>query len=121
MQIKEFTEFIYTLAEKSGDVIRPYFAQANLAVEVREDQTLVTQADREAEAAMRALIRKVYPHHGILGEEFGPENASAEFVWTLDPIDGTISFASGCPLFGTLIGLLHADRPILGAIHPSDT
>jgi myo-inositol-1(or 4)-monophosphatase len=117
MQIKEFTEFIYTLAEKSGDVIRPYFAKANLAVEVKEDQTLVTQADREAEAAMRALIRKVYPHHGILGEEFGPENASAEFVWTLDPIDGTISFASGCPLFGTLIGLLHADRPVLGAIH----
>jgi myo-inositol-1(or 4)-monophosphatase len=66
---------------------------------------------------MRALIRKTYPHHGILGEEFGPENASAEFVWILDPIDGTISFARGCPLFGTLIGLLHNDRPILGAIH----
>ena len=117
MQTTEFTQFIHTLAEKSGDVIRPYFAKANLAVEVKEDQTLVTQADREAEAAMRALIRKAYPHHGILGEEFGSENASAEFVWTLDPIDGTISFASGCPLFGTLIGLLHADRPILGAIH----
>jgi histidinol-phosphatase len=117
MQLKEFTEFIYTLAEKSGDMIRPYFAQANLGVEIKEDQTPVTQADREAEAAMRALIRKAYPHHGILGEEFGPENASAEFVWTLDPIDGTISFASGCPLFGTLIGLLHDDRPVLGAIH----
>jgi histidinol phosphatase-like enzyme (inositol monophosphatase family) len=117
MQMKEFTEFLCTLAEKSADVIRPYFAQANLAVEVKEDQTLVTRADREAEAAMRALIQKTYPHHGILGEEFGPENASAEFVWTLDPIDGTISFASGCPLFGTLIGLLHDDRPVLGAIH----
>ena len=117
MQIKEFTQFIYTLTEKSGDVIRPYFARANLAVQVKEDQTIVTQADREAEATMRALIRKAYPHHGILGEEFGPENASAEFVWTLDPIDGTISFASGCPLFGTLIGLLQADRPVLGAIH----
>ena len=117
MQIKEFTEFICTLAEKSGDVIKPYFAQANLAVELKADHTLVTRADREAEAVMRALIRKAYPHHGILGEEFGPENASAEFVWTLDPIDGTISFARGCPLFGTLIGLLHAERPILGALH----
>jgi inositol-phosphate phosphatase/L-galactose 1-phosphate phosphatase/histidinol-phosphatase len=114
MKIKEFTGFIYTLAEKSGEVIKPYFAQANLAVELKEDQTLVTQADRQAEAAMRTLIRKAYPHHGILGEEFGPENTSAEFVWTLDPIDGTISFTRGCPLFGTLIGLLHADRPILG-------
>jgi inositol-phosphate phosphatase / L-galactose 1-phosphate phosphatase / histidinol-phosphatase len=114
MQIKEFTEFIYTLAEKSGDVIKPYFAKANLAVEIKDDQTLVTQADREAEAVMRDLIRKAYPQHGILGEEFGAENTSAEFVWTLDPIDGTISFVTGCPLFGTLIGLLHTNRPILG-------
>ena len=117
MQTTEFTEFIHTLAEKSGDVIRPYFTKANFAVETKEDQTIVTQADREAEAVMRDLIRKAYPHHGILGEEFGSENASAEYVWTLDPIDGTISFARGCPLFGTLIGLLHDDRPALGAIH----
>jgi len=85
MQIKEFTEFICTLAEKSGDVIKPYFAKANLAVEIKEDETPVTQADREAEAVMRDLIRKAYPQHGILGEEFGPENTSAEFVWTLVP------------------------------------
>lgn len=117
MKIKEFTEFIVTLAEKSGEVIKPYFAKAHLAVDIKEDKTLVTQADREAEAVMRDLIRKAYPHHGLLGEEFGPENTSAEFVWTLDPIDGTLSFAKGCPLFGTLIGLLHAERPILGAIH----
>ncbi len=117
MQTKEFTEFICTLAEKSGKVIKPYFARADLAIEIKEDQTLVTQADRQAEAVMRDLIRKRYPQHGILGEEFGPENASAEFVWTLDPIDGTISFARGCPLFGTLIGLLHGGTPILGAIH----
>jgi histidinol phosphatase-like enzyme (inositol monophosphatase family) len=117
MRTKEFTEFIRTLAEKSGEIIKPYFAKADLAFEIKEDQTLVTQADRQAEAVMRDLIRKTYPQHGILGEEFGPENSSAEFVWTLDPIDGTFSFARGCPLFGTLIGLLHADRPILGAIH----
>jgi histidinol phosphatase-like enzyme (inositol monophosphatase family) len=119
MRIKEFTEFICELAEKSGEVIKPYFARADLAIEIKEDQTLVTQADRQAEAVMRDLIRNRYPHHGVLGEEFGPENVSAEFVWTLDPIDGTISFARGCPLFGTLIGLLHDGTPILGAInHP---
>lgn len=117
MQVREFTEFIHTLAEKSGEVIKSYFANASLTVEIKQDKTLVTQADREAEAVMRDLIRKTYPNHGLLGEEFGTENASAEFVWTLDPIDGTISFASGCPLFGTLTGLLHAGRPILGAIH----
>lgn len=119
MRLKEFTDFIYTLAEKSGEVIRPYFAKTDLAVELKEDQTLVTQADRQAEAVMRDLIRKRYPQHGILGEEFGLENLSAEFVWSLDPIDGTLSFARGCPLFGTLIGLLHGGAPILGAInHP---
>ncbi|HWP60334.1 MAG TPA: histidinol-phosphatase [Candidatus Acidoferrales bacterium] len=117
MQINEFTRFIHTLAERSGEVIRPYFAKADLQVEIKQDRTLVTEADRAAEAALRALIRKTYPDHGILGEEFGQENAAAEFVWTLDPIDGTISFAAGCPLFGTLIGLLHGGRPILGAIY----
>jgi myo-inositol-1(or 4)-monophosphatase len=117
MELKEFTDFIRTLAEKSGEVIRPYFARAGLAVECKKDQTIVTQADREAEELMRDLIRKRYPNHGILGEEFGADNVSAEFVWVLDPIDGTISFARGCPLFGTLIGLLHLQKPILGAIH----
>lgn len=117
MKTKEFTDFISTLAAKSGEVIKPYFTKADMAVEIKQDQTLVTQADREAEAVMRDLIRKTYPHHGILGEEFGPENTSAEFVWVLDPIDGTVSFARGCPLFGTLIGLLHDGKPLLGAIH----
>jgi myo-inositol-1(or 4)-monophosphatase len=88
MGLKEFTDFIYTLAEKSGEVIRPYFGKADLAVELKEDQTPVTQADRQAEAVMRDLIRKRYPQHGILGEEFGLENLSAEFVWSLDPSMG---------------------------------
>ena len=117
VKTKEFAEFISSLAEKSGEVIKPYFAKADLAVEFKQDQTPVTRADREAEAAMRDMIRKAYPHHGILGEEFGSENTSAEFVWVLDPIDGTVSFARGCPLFGTLIGLLHEGKPVLGAIH----
>lgn len=114
---EELINFIRTLAEKSGELIRPYFANAGLAVETKKDQTIVTQADRQAEALMRELIRRHYPEHGILGEEFGEDNVSAEFVWVLDPIDGTISFARGCPLFGTLIGLLHLQKPILGAIH----
>ncbi|MGQ4810431.1 Histidinol-phosphatase [Candidatus Entotheonellaceae bacterium PAL068K] len=117
MQYDEFTAFIHTLAEKSGAVIGSYFTGMALDVEIKDDQSPVTRADREAEALMRDLIRRAYPQHGIMGEEFGSENTSAEFVWVLDPIDGTISYTRGCPLFGTLIGLLHANTPILGAIH----
>ena len=65
----------------------------------------VTEADREAEQAIRALIRSEFPEHGMLGEEFGAENADAEHVWVIDPIDGTRSFISGVPLWGTLVGL----------------
>ncbi len=63
------------------------------------------------------MIRRKFPDHGILGEEFGAENAGAEFVWVLDPIDGTKAFAAACPLFGTLIALVHQGKPLLGAIH----
>jgi myo-inositol-1(or 4)-monophosphatase len=117
MRTNEFARFIYSLAEKSGEVIKQHYLAKNLDVEIKNDSTPVTQADREAEALMRELIRKTYPEHGIIGEEFGEENLSAEFVWTLDPIDGTASFAIGCPLFGTLIGLLYENKPVLGAIH----
>ncbi len=105
------------LAEKSGDFIRPYFGNPDLVVETKSDATPVTLADRGAEELMRSLIRKRFPTHGLVGEELGSERADAEFVWVLDPIDGTKSFASACPLFGTLIALLHHGQPVLGAIH----
>ncbi|MEM7204571.1 MAG: histidinol-phosphatase [Planctomycetota bacterium] len=113
----EHRQFVHTLAEASGAVIRPYYAAPDLAVESKSDATIVTRADRDAEACMRELITRHFPGHGILGEEYGKENADAEFVWVLDPIDGTLSFAHGSPLFGTLIGLLHQGQPVLGAIH----
>lgn len=109
--------FVQTLADKSAAIITPYFANNHLEVEMKADDTPVTHADRNAETVMRELIHKAYPTHGIIGEEYGEENPGAEFVWVIDPIDGTKSFASGCPLFGTLIGLLHEGRPIIGAIN----
>ena len=109
----EFITFMRKLADESAQVIKPYFAAVNLEVEAKADGTPVTLADRGAEEVMRRLIRKEFPSHGIIGEEFGIENEVAEFVWVLDPIDGTISFVSGCPLFGTLICLLHEGQPIL--------
>ena len=114
---EEFITFIHRLAQESAQVIKPYFAAFNLEVELKADETPVTQADRRAEEVMRGLIHKEFPNHGIIGEEFGSENDTAEFVWVLDPIDGTISFTSGCPLFGTLICLLHGGQPMLGAIN----
>ncbi|MCB1490728.1 MAG: histidinol-phosphatase [Rhodobiaceae bacterium] len=76
----------------------------------------VTAGDRNAEAAMRRLIGQRYPDHGIIGEEYGTEGADREFVWVLDPIDGTRAFVLGLPVWGTLIGLLHEGRPIAGVM-----
>jgi inositol-phosphate phosphatase/L-galactose 1-phosphate phosphatase/histidinol-phosphatase len=105
----------HALADAAGAVIRRYFRQT-VAVIDKEDASPVTIADREAEAAMRRLIAERFPDHGIIGEEYGGDRADAEFVWVLDPIDGTKSFISGMPLFGTLIALLHKGRPVLGVI-----
>ncbi len=103
------------LADAARAVIRPYFRQ-KLAVDDKSDHTPVTVADREAEAAMRQLIMAQFPDHGILGEEHGATRVDAEHVWVLDPIDGTKSFISGVPLFGTLIALTRRGVPILGVI-----
>ncbi|MGD1877050.1 MAG: histidinol-phosphatase [Kiloniellaceae bacterium] len=103
------------LAEAGRTVGRKYFRQG-LAVEDKADESPVTRADREAETAMREIIAAAYPGHGIHGEEFGVENPEAEFVWVLDPIDGTKRFITGNPLFGCLVALLQGGRPILGLI-----
>ena len=103
------------LADAAGEAIRPHFRQ-RLTVDDKPDLSPVTVADRDAEAAMRRLVAARFPEHGIIGEEYGAERPDAEFVWVLDPIDGTKSFISGIPLFGTLIALAHQGRPILGVI-----
>jgi inositol-phosphate phosphatase / L-galactose 1-phosphate phosphatase / histidinol-phosphatase len=105
----------HRLADASGPVIRRHFRTPFDIVE-KADQTPVTIADREAEEALRALIKSARPDHGIIGEEFGNERTDARHVWVLDPIDGTGSFASGKPVFGTLIALLEDGVPILGVI-----
>ncbi|MCT8997716.1 histidinol-phosphatase [Chelativorans intermedius] len=74
----------------------------------------VTEADRAAEEAIRALIRSHFPGHGILGEEFGAEGTDNSHVWVIDPIDGTRAFISGLPLWGTLVGLTVEGRAVAG-------
>ncbi len=117
MLSEKIQPFMQTLAKKTEPVIVSHFANPDLKIEFKADETPVTHADRVAEKVMRDHIRKHFPKHGIIGEEYGEENPDAEFVWVLDPIDGTKSFAAGCPLFGTLIALLHEGQPIAGAIN----
>ncbi len=115
VELDRFLSLAIDLADAAGEAIRPHFRQP-LAVDDKPDRSPVTIADRAAEMAMRRLIAARFPAHGIIGEEFGRERAEAEFTWVLDPIDGTKSFISGVPLFGTLIALAHQGRPILGII-----
>ena len=117
MKERDLIEFIGELAEESGRIITPYFANSELEVEFKKDESPVTVADRKAEEVMRKMIEKKFPDHGIVGEELGTVRGDAEYVWVLDPIDGTIAFAKACPLFGTLICLTKNGQPLLGAIH----
>lgn len=117
MTTEKLKAFIHLLAETSGRLIVDAFGQSSLKIELKADSTPVTQTDRAAEDCLRGLIHRHYPEHGVIGEEFGSDRPDAEYVWVLDPIDGTKSFIAGVPLFATLIGLLHKNRPILGAIH----
>lgn len=103
------------LAEAAGNVIRPMFRGA-WSHESKDDATFVTDADRGAEAAMRAIIEAECPGDGIIGEEYGNRNPGAGRQWVLDPIDGTTSFIAGRPIFGTLIALLEEGWPVLGVI-----
>ncbi len=117
VDLEPYRAFMLELADRSGDFIRPLFGRPGLAVETKADQTPVTLADRGAEELLRTLIAKQFPAHGIIGEELGPDRPDAEWVWVLDPIDGTKSFITGVPLWGILIALLHRGEPVLGCIH----
>jgi myo-inositol-1(or 4)-monophosphatase len=110
--------FARELAAAAAAVILPHF-RTPLTIDDKGGRGVfdpVTEADRGAEAAMRRLIGSRHPDHGILGEEYGAERLEADFVWVLDPVDGTRAFISGLPLWGTLIGLRHQGEPVLGLV-----
>ena len=112
---REFIPLANRLADASGIAIRPYFRKP-VKVDTKADASPVTAVDREAERAIRSILSSVRPNDGIIGEEFGNENVDAEFVWVIDPIDGTKSFITGRPIFGTLIAMTQNGSPILGVI-----
>ncbi len=119
MTVIDFTAFIERLATAAGETILPFF-RTTLSVENKNsgrDLDPVTEADRAAEAVMRRMIKETFPQHGIVGEEFGSDRENAEYVWVLDPIDGTKSFIAGMPIWGTLIALMHNGVPAYGMMH----
>ncbi|HEY2659030.1 MAG TPA: histidinol-phosphatase [Caulobacteraceae bacterium] len=110
--------FLLELNQTSAKVIEPLFrAQHGLENKAGPgDFDPVTKADKGAEAAIRALIAQRFPEHGVIGEEYGQDRPDAEFVWVLDPIDGTRAFIAGLPVWTTLIGLRHQGHAVLGSI-----
>ncbi len=116
MTAVDFAAFVDRLAQVSSEVILPFFRTSIGAEDKSRGGVFdpVTEADRGAEAAMRRLISQTFPAHGVIGEEYGSDRPDADYVWVLDPIDGTKSFISGLPTWGTLIGLMHRGRPVYG-------
>jgi histidinol phosphatase-like enzyme (inositol monophosphatase family) len=110
--------FLIRLNQASADVILPMF-RADHGLENKAgpgDYDPVTLADKGAEQAIRQQIAQHFPEHGVIGEEYGEDRPDAEFVWVLDPIDGTRAFVAGLPVWTTLIGLRFQGQPILGSI-----
>ena len=103
------------LADAAGEAIRPHF-RSGLSLERKGDATPVTVADRAAEEAMRRILKAEMPRDTVIGEEFGTDQGNSSRTWVLDPIDGTVSFLAGRPIFGTLIALLIEGFPVLGMI-----
>ncbi len=103
------------LADAAGAAIRPFY-RSSFSHEAKDDSSPVTEADRAAEAAIRAILDAECPDDAIIGEEYGEKAGTSGRTWVLDPIDGTISFMAGRPIFGTLIALLQDGFPVLGVI-----
>lgn len=112
----EVLEFALDAAWQAGRITLGYF-QTGVDSERKADNTAVTVADRLSEQRIRQLIQERWPDHGIVGEEYGTLHTDSKYTWTIDPIDGTLSFLSGVPLYSTLLALLDGQRPLLGVAH----
>ena len=119
MHLVDFIPFVEDLATASGEAILPFFRTSLGARDKNAGGAFdpVTEADHAAETVMRRMIAHAFPAHGVIGEEFGDERIDADYVWALDPIDGTKSFISGMPVWGTLIGLQRQGAPCYGLMN----
>lgn len=113
MQHSPFLETALDAARAAADVVRHYY-QSNLAITIKADKSPVTVADVETEKTIRAIVSDRYPHHGFYGEETEASGLDSEYVWIVDPIDGTKAFVREYPMFSTQIALMHRGRLIVG-------
>ncbi len=111
----ELLKFAMNFADISKNILQKNYFR-NFNVEEKKDGSLVTNIDKEIEEKFRLYLKKKFPEHGVIGEEFGYEKENNEYVWILDPLDGTHSFIAGKPLFGTLICCMKNNKPIIGLI-----
>lgn len=112
----EIWDFAERLRAEAVPVVDRYFRAADLAVEHKADVSPVTRADKAIELRWREMIAETFPDHGIVGEEGDTIGADRDFVWVLDPIDGTRAFIGGFPLFTNLFALMHQSKPAFGGI-----
>lgn len=110
-----FSNFANEIADVARQIVRKAAAGRRRPV-AKSDSSPVTETDRAVEHSLRERIADRFPGHGVLGEEFGAENLDEEFVWVIDPIDGTKAFVGGLAVYGTLISLTRGGTPILGLI-----
>ena len=108
-------QFAQTMADAASEIIAENY-RGQFGVERKTDSTPVTEIDRRIESVLRDLVASSFPSHGVRGEEFPDRRGEGEYLWVLDPIDGTKAFVTGNPLFGTLIALLRDAVPILGVL-----
>ena len=113
--LDRLTAFASVLADESRRMLLDVMGEQR-AIEMKPDRSFVTDMDLAIERRLRELISDAYPDHGVIGEEQGGASVDSEFVWVLDPIDGTAPFIAGMPVFGTLIALMHNGRPVVGII-----
>lgn len=111
--LREALRVALQAAEQSAELIRHYY-HGNFAVEIKADRSPVTIADREAEAIIRQTLLQAFPEHGFFGEESGTSHGDADYLWLVDPIDGTKSFVAGYGMFSTQIALMHRGELVLG-------
>lgn len=117
MDLEYYKSTLIDALKAGGTILSSYF-NGHFTIEEKEgNNNLVTEADRKSEIAIISVIQNALPHHQILGEEYGEQVNDSDYLWVVDPIDGTVNFAHGVPLCCVSIALVHLNQVILGGVY----